>query len=350
MTEDFRGNRVKRILDKKRQPPEYQRLDLEPNEGGKSLLHDEFGFPKVAPQNNKEDFLIMKEISNKPVAIKASEVKPPQLSGGVPKKGMPSVSSYQDFSEDGFIPPKNNFVSVGQVESAWATKEVTGLPDTNNSKSQMVDNNWVDNLSQEDGDAVEKHVESLQGMNPLTDLESSVRKNFEHQLQVMLNEVVEELGMTDSLDDLAEVKSRILGKKGVLNDLLHQFSKIPGTERPRIGQLVNDCIDQLKLEFEAKEYELTSDAEEDEKIQEDWQQEPIEEDVESEQPVTAKISSTLAAGEFAIFIDDKWFKTVSSVKEVREILSKLILGNNVPVENIQLIKRIPIDFGVILDD
>lgn len=368
MTEDIRANRIRRILDAKRQPPEYQKLDLEPKEGGKSLLHDEFGLPKVAHQSHKVDVPILKKISNKPVVIKASEPKQPS-SSFLPKKGIPTTSAQQSFSDDGFIPPKNNFVSVGQVESAWATKEVTGLPDTKNSKSPMVDNNWPETSSEEDGDAVQNHVKKLQGMNPLEDLESSVRKNFEHQLQVMLTEVVEELSVVDSLDDFADLKSRILGKNGILSDILRQFSKIPSTERVAVGQLVNDVIDQLKLEFEAKEYELTSDAEEDEeKMHEDYEGDPPDAEESSqvhwedgEEPeldvgpgpepqTTAKISSALAAGQFAIFIDDKLFVTVATSKEVREVLTKLILGNNVPVENIQLIKRIPIDFGVILDD
>jgi hypothetical protein len=357
MTEDLRGNRVRRILDAKRQPPEYQRLDYEPKDGGKSLLHDEFGLPKVAPQpTNKGDFPIMKEVSNKPVVIKASDPNKKQSSNLVLKKGIPVVSAQQNFSDDGFIPPKNNFVSVGQVETAWATKEVTGLPDTKNSKSQMVDNNWPETVSEEDGDAVQNHVETLQGMNPLKDLESSVRKNLEHQLQVMLTEVTEELSVMDSLDDFADLKSRVLGKNGILSDILIQFSKIPSAERVAVGQLVNDVIDQLKLEFEAKEYELTSSSEEDEeKMHEDYEGEPPdlseEKSEEAEEPqATVKISSALAAGQFAIFIDDKLFVTLSSAKEAREVLTKLILGNNVPVENIQLIKRIPIDFGVILDD
>jgi hypothetical protein len=347
---DQRGNRIRRILETKCQQPEHQRLDKEPKEGGRSLLHDEFGLPKVSSKTNNSDIPVMKEIPNKPVAIKASQPKV-QISNTLPKRGVPSVLSQQSF-DDGFIPPRNNFVSVGQVESAWVTKEVTGLPDTKNPKSQMVDNNWPQTSSEEDGDEIQKQVERLQGMNPLGDLESSVRKNFEHQLQVILTEVVEELSVMDSLDDFADLKSRVFNKNGVISDIICQLSKIPATERVVVGQLINNVIDQLKLEFEAKEYELTSDVEEDgENNPEDWSQEPSDDSEEFEKSqATAKISSALSVGQFAIFIDDKLFVTVASAKEAREVLTKLILGNNVPVENIQLIKRIPIDFGVILDD
>ncbi len=363
---DQRGNRVRRILETKRQPPEYQRLDLEPKEGGRSLLHDEFGLPKVSPTpTNKGDIPIMKDIPNEPVSIKASQPVA-QVSNSLPKRGVPSVLAQQSFVNDGFFPPKNNFVSVGQVESAWATKEVTGLPDTTNTNTSMVDNNWPESSSDEDGEIVAKQIEKLQGMNPLADLENSnvsaARKHFEHRLQHILSEVIEKLHVVDSVDELTDFKANVLGKSGVLSVVLRQFAQVPPAERQVIGESINNVIDQLKLEFEAKEYELTSDEgeyEEDEPTEEDWaehdsQNEEEETSQNEEEPQsqqgTAKISSALEEGQFAILIDDKLFTTVNDTQEARKVLTRLILGNNVPVENIQLIKRVPIDFGVILDD
>lgn len=356
-SKDQRGNRVRRILDAKRQPPEYQRLDYEPKEGGRSLLHDEFGLPKVAPASNKGDIPIMKEIPNEPVAIKASQPKA-QVSNGIPKRGTPSILAQQSFVDDGFIPPKNNFVSVGQVDNAWATKEVTGLPDTANKDSKMVDNNWPENPSEEDGDQVAQQVEKLQGMNPLADLEndkvSATRKHFEHRLQHIITEVIEKLQVVDTLDELANIKANVLGKNGILASILRQFSKIPPADRAVIGEAINNIIDQLKLEFEAKEYELTSDTEDEEDSQVQWndeeEPEPEEEPGADIPQATAKISTALEEGQFAILIEDKLFSTVDDAQEARKVLTRLILGNNVPVENIQLIKRVPIDFGVILDD
>lgn len=356
MTEskDQRGNRVRRILDTKRRPPEYQRLDYEPKEGGRSLLHDEFGLPKVAPSSNKGDILIMKDIPNEPVAIKASQPKA-QVSNGLPKRGVPSVLAQQSFDDDGFIPPKNNFVSVGQVDNAWATKEVTGLPDTTNKDSKMVDNNWPKNSSEEENEQVAQQVEKLQGMNPLADLEndqvSAMRKHFEHKLQHIITEVIEKLQVVDTLDDLANIKANVLGKNGILASILRQFSKLPPSDRAVIGESINNIIDQLKLEFEAKEYELTSDTEDEEEYPEDESDLEDEEDLDlGPGPQEIKISTSLEEGQFAILIEDKLFTTIDDAQEARKVLTKLILGNNVPVENIQLIKRIPIDFGVILDD
>lgn len=355
-----RDNRVRRILDAKRQPPAYQKLDIEPKDGGKSLLYDKFGLPKVASlPTNKDDIPIM-DISNEPITVKASEPQV-QISHVIPKRGFPSQ---QMFSDDGFIPPKNNFVSVGQVDSAWATKEVTGLPDTNNTNTTMVDNNWPQNSSEQDGESIAKHVEKLQGMNPLADLEndqvSATRKHFEHKLQHIITEVIEKLQVVDSLDALANIKANIFGKNGVLASILRQFSKIPLSDRVVIGESINNIIDQLKLEFEAKEYELTSDTEDEEEYPEDESdlEEESEFSSEDEEDLdvglgpqgTAKISTSLKEGQLAILIEDKLFTTVDDAKEARKVLTKLILGNNIPVENIKLIKRIPIDFGVILDD
>lgn len=356
---DPRGNRVRRILDAKRQPPEYQRLDIEPREGGRSLLHDEFGLPKVSQTpTNKGDIPVMPEISGEPVHIKASEpdIGKVHMFTGTPKRGVPSPKAQQVVtSDDGFFPPKNNFVSVGQVENAWATKEVTGLPDTDNT---MVDNNWPEDPSEEDGAAVEQHIESLQGANPLEDLEnekvSAARKHFEDRLKHIFAEVVAKLQMVETLDDLDDFKANVLGKSGVMNVILRQFGQIPASDRQVVGELVNNVIDQLKLEFEAKEYELSEEEDdvEDQPAEEDWaEHDQSNADVgPGPQPQTAKVSAALEEGQFAILIEDKLLTTVDDAESARAALSRLILGNNVPVESLQLIKRIPIDFGVILDD
>lgn len=373
---DMKGNRVRRILDMKRQPPAYQQLDIEPKEGGRSLLHDEFGLPKVsATPTNKGDIPVMPELSSEPVQIKASVPDPNkvQIAHGIPKRGNPSPKA-QAMVDDGFFPPKNNFVAVGQVDTAWATKEVTGLPDTDNT---MVDNNWPEDSSEEDGDVVERHVASLQGANPLADLEkesiSAARKQFEHRLKHISTEVIGKLQLVETLDELEDFKANVLGKGGVMNTVLRQFAQIPPADRRIVGELINSVIDQLKIEFEAKENELikyADDEEEDEPTEEDWEEyskselteenesniqwedgeEPDEEPGSDIPPATAKISSALAEGQFAILIDDKLFTTVDSSEKAKDAISRLILGNNVPVESIQLIKRIPIDFGVILGD
>jgi hypothetical protein len=353
MTEK-RGNRVKRILDSKRQPPEYQRLDIEPREGGKSLLHDDFGLPKVGPAPSRGDIPQMREVSNKPVSIKASvpdESRVQIAKGGIPQKGRPSRAAEQTFTkeeDDGFIPPKNNFVNVGQTEHAWYDEKVAG-------PSEMVDNNALDSNAP-DEQLID--TDSLQGTNPLADIEqeelSEIRKQFEQRLQYIQDGVLSQLEDVVNLEDLEQFKANILGKSGVISTVLKQFKKLDSQDRQVVGELVNSVIDTLRLEFEAKEYEFLSDEEEDEDEESEHGDFPEEEDsnenldVGPRQPQTAKVSAALAEGQYAVLVDDKLFTVVDSAQEARQVLSRLILGNNVDVERIQLIKRIPIDFGVVL--
>jgi hypothetical protein len=342
MTEK-RGNRVRRILESKRQPPEYQRLDIEPKEGGRSLLHDDFGLPRVSPTLSRGDVPQMREVSNKPVTIKASvpdESKIQIARGGIPQKGRPARAAEQTFTkeeDDGFIPPKNNFVNVGQIEHAWYDDKVAG-------PSEMVDNNH-------DVDA-----DGLQGANPLADVEpevSEIQQQYKQRLQYIQDGVISQLEDVVSLEDLEQFKANILGRNGVVTSVLRQFKKLEGKDRQVVGEMINSVIENLKLEFESKEYEFLSDDDETPQDEEDET-----EDLPPETPDTgkyssvfqpvAKISAALAEGQWAIFVDDKMFTVVDSAQEARQTLTRLILGNNIDVQRIQLIKRIPIDFGVVL--
>lgn len=348
MTEQ-RSNRVRQLLESKYKP-EYQKLDIEPKEGGKSLLHDEFGLPKVSPSSFKKTEFV-NNITNEPVFVKNSNPNNPTQATAIPKKGFPSVSSQQNFEDDGFIPPKNNFVSVGNVESSWATKEVTGLPDIDNSNTTMVDNNWLESKSEQDSDFIAEQVNSLQGMNPLAELEnpkmSEHLKQFDQKLQIIFSDIVEKLKTIDSIDVFTNFKSNVLGKNGVLDSILRKFSQIPAADRPRFGERINDIIDQLKTEFSAKEYELSENKTEN---PEDSSENTEDDETTKSAPINIGTDLSLQEGQFAILINNELFETADSIKEANDSLSKLILGNDVPVENVQLIKRIPISFGIILDD
>jgi hypothetical protein len=344
---DSRGNRVRRILDAKRQQPEYQRLDTDVKEGGKSLLHDEFGLPKVASSAHKGDIPIMKDVSNEPIQVKASEpdVNRIHIARRIPQRGNPLP---QD--DDGFLPPKNNFVAVGQVDSAWNVKEVTGLPD------KMVDNNWPADSSDDEGDIVEQKIQDLQGIDPLGIVNdqkvTSTHKIFEDRLNHILAEVSQKLYEINSIDEFNDFKVNVLGQNGPLQSVLQQFAQLPQSERPVIGQLVNDVIDQLKLAFEEKEYDLSSFDEDiiqptDDEL-EDYNQ--SEDDITEEEVVTTKISTALEENHYAILVNDQLFAIAENQERARNILSNLILGKDIPVDDIQLIKRIPIDFGIILKE
>ncbi len=344
--EDNRGNRVRRVLDNKRQPPAYQQLDLEPKEGGRSLLHDEFGIPKVSskPEDNLPP---LKELPNEPVKIKASipDESKYKMAKGIPQKGMPVKSAEQMMErDDGFIPPKSNFVNVGQVDHAWHDEKVTGLPE-----QAMIDNNSLDS---EDID-----TDALQGLDPLADGQpqvSKIRQEYEERLNTILVKVAEQMKRVTNLEQLKQFKGNVLGKKGVLAAVLKEFAKLPKGERQALGQLVNQFVEALRLEFDALEYELISNKEDDE---EDMGMYPAEEEETVPEPVqNSEGSLSLQEGDYAILVDNKLFKLVHHEPgnpppevDVRHILSRLVLGNDIDVERVQVIKRCRVDFGITLD-
>lgn len=371
-----RGNRISRVLETKRQPPAHQQMDIDPAEGGRSLLHDEHGMPRVTPAP-KQESPPLKELPNIPISIKASVPAQPQIARGVPKKGQPSPAAQQVLQsdeDDGFIPPKNNFVNVGQTEHVWYDEKVAGPSEV---KQEIIDNNK------------EVDVEKLQGLDPMADVQSSevseVRKQFEKRLNYIYNSVLTQLEDVVDLDQLDQFKSNVLGKNGVFVAVLKQFKKLPPEERQAVGELINSFIDNLKLEFEAKENEflILTDEEGDEEFDGEGYDELVNEMIEApakvveklnkdqrtqgapeprsepeaedpgdreEDPPPAKVSATLSEGQYGVLVDDKLFVVVDSNQDARNVLSRLILGNNVAVERIQLIKRIPIDFGVVLTE
>jgi len=340
--DDKKGNRVRRILEAKRQPPEYQRLDLEPKEGGRSLLHDEFGIPKVSPTpKNKGDIPVMEDIPNEPVQVKASlpsqNVKVPT---GIPKKGSPLPSVGDD---DGFFPPRANFVAVGQKEHTWYAPEVTGP----SRKKESVDDVIIDNNDEVD-------VESLQGADPFADLKteegSEIRQKFERILSMIEEDALASIYSAPSLDDLDEVRSKIFGKSSDLTTLLKEFKNIPTEERRVVGEIVNYAVENIKLEIQAKKDSLEIEDESEEEFTSSEDRSSSDDNDKGYYPTqTAKISS-LQEGFFAILVDDKLYSTAQDAISARDILSKLILGNNIEVTRVQVIKRVPIDFGIILGD
>jgi Tfp pilus assembly protein PilP len=363
-----RGTRVRRVLDSKRQPPEYQRLDMEPKEAGKSLLHDEFGMPKVT-QAPKENIPIMKEIPNEPVNVKASKpTAKVRIAKGNTQRGMPSRQAEQTLQDDDkFIPPKSNFVSVGQSDHTWYDDKVAGPSE------RMIDNNEemnIENLQRVSVVDAEKNVFGLVGKpDPLSQkVKNAQSKQFEARVINVFDSIKEQMDDITSTEDLQTFLQNVRAENGVLAKLFKLFKKIPESEKEDIGALIDARIQQFNIDFKAKEHELELDESEveesePEELEDDFQDQDNDPFVESsnaqsedeeidhkDAPDTAKISQTLKEGQYGILVDDKLFTVLPDAASAKQALTRLVLGNEVDLSRIQVIKRIGIDFGILLGD
>lgn len=330
-TEQERGERASRVLELKRKAPEYQRLELDVKEGGRSLLHDEFGMPKVGPAKEKSKMPKMQEISNEPVNVRASV---PDESKVVMHKTR-SVGKSQAVLEqdDGFIPPKSNFVSVGQIDHSWYDEKVSG--------QAMVDNN-------EDVD-----IDQLQGVNPLAD----VHPDLIDHLKVLKNKILNTINSAkilvaeaSSLEELSIIKENTLGSNSLI---VQWFKSLKPQDRVKMGEFINTLVEDFLGEFSNKEQEVLEEEEilEQEKLleQEVLESSQANEILEEGYQEGAEFPCDLKQGECAILVDNKLYSIL--VQEfARSEITKLLLRDNIDIERIQLIKRVPIEFGVLLGD
>lgn len=329
--DNIKSTKLKKVLSRKRTPPAWQQLSIEPKEAGSVVNISNKNItktPKLPP---------LQELSNEPVLIKAinKEELPVNYSNKFPK-----ITSVADDNflppRHNFVPPKDNFVSVGQKDHTWYSKEVTG---------DMVDNN----------DKVD--IDALQGHNPLEGVQTSILPKVLKQFELIQKRVIQSISTVNDIDELQGLKLKFLGQQGIVYALVSQMSS---TDRAALSETINDFISDLSLEFESKEHEflLNEDNEGDlfelEESSEDDEdfdpEEDAEEDTEDNQfsgPV--KISSMLPEGGFAVLIDDQLITIVENAEQVKNVISRLVLERNVKISNIQLIKRIPIDFGVIIN-
>jgi hypothetical protein len=340
MTEE--KDSVKRMLEAKTRQPEHQRLDIEPKIGGQSLLHDEFGMPKVGSEKRR-NIPVMREISAEPVVVKASA---DSTAKNTFRK--PGVKKTQVDEEDKFIPPKNNFVSVGNVEHSWHDEKVTGIIDNNE----------------------EIDVEKLQGMNPLADIKNPKTaesvKFFTKRLQHVKSLVVAELSEITDLQELKNLRENTFGPKGIFTDIVKQLDTLK-VDKVVVGELVSDMYSELDLEISGKEFELTSEAKEDSKVTE-WPEEMAQivrpssddeevhhdddddDDEDHEDAADPSAPAAIPEGHYAVIVDGKLINIEEDAGIVRDFISDLLLNENLELDRIQLIKRIKIDFGIILGE
>lgn len=75
-------------------------------------------------------------------------------------------------------------------------------------------------------------------------------------IQNIKEEALLQLEKLTTVEQLQELKVKIMGKKGSLTSLMKQMGKLSSEERPVIGQIVNEVRSQLEEAWEAKEKSL----------------------------------------------------------------------------------------------
>jgi len=85
---------------------------------------------------------------------------------------------------------------------------------------------------------------------------------MQEQLKSIQSRVLEELKGIEDSASLEQLRVRVLGKKGELTAILRGMGKLPASERPKMGQLVNEtratlegAIDEAASSIKAKEKE-----------------------------------------------------------------------------------------------
>ena len=74
---------------------------------------------------------------------------------------------------------------------------------------------------------------------------------MKEQLQALLSQAVNELAKISAEDALHELRVRFLGRKGELTALMKGIGALPATDRPLMGQAVNEVRDELEEKFES---------------------------------------------------------------------------------------------------
>ena len=249
----------------RRMQTEYQLRDIEPKSGGKSLLHDKNGMPRVnkassggrkmpPPAPIKNDPIRVPGIENTNQApIPASQIS-------IPKRQLNSDRGLQELPAR---PPKQPMATVGMHdEQMWFDEELVA-GGTRPRGTEVIDNNE------------EVDVESLQGIP----------------------------------DGWGGMKSGSVG-------------------------------DILPEDLEEAENSPTRDAE-----APNTPTEPEPEDVPLE-----TLGFYLARGYYAILLKGQLLIKYDDMSYVRNVVEDMILRHDISVEDIQVVKSVPIDFGVVFKD
>jgi len=283
--------------------PEYQTRDLEPRAGGKSLLHDDYGFPKVNPNihNPNDSIPELKSVPEIPISVKASNVF--------------------DGDDDGFFPPKANFVSVGATEEhTWYPPSVTGVTD-----------------SSDDQDEID--VESLQGLNPLPDLkinQSALYQSLKNDTLEKTNKILETIQKVKKPDVLSKFKNTLQNSLNLFSAELNTAQQLSGIEQKEFKEWLNSTLVKLQEELDSRILELVGASETipvPEKSEQDEEQ-------EEEFPEGSYLLQVISSGRTEV---------IHSRDKLISLITQLVM-NGVELTDLQVIKRIKLDFGVLLNE
>lgn len=76
------------------------------------------------------------------------------------------------------------------------------------------------------------------------------------ELQDIIKQAAEEIGVIDNLPELEQVKARFVGKKGLITAQMKNMAKLPNEEKPKFGAKVNEAKKEVFAIIEAKQKEL----------------------------------------------------------------------------------------------
>ncbi|MBN1596113.1 phenylalanine--tRNA ligase subunit alpha, partial [candidate division FCPU426 bacterium] len=79
---------------------------------------------------------------------------------------------------------------------------------------------------------------------------------MKEQLQALYLENSEAVQQTGDIQELEEIRIRVLGRKGKLTQVLHGLKDLPAEERRSVGQTANDIKDKLTQAIEQRRQEL----------------------------------------------------------------------------------------------
>ncbi|NPA33240.1 MAG: phenylalanine--tRNA ligase subunit alpha [Aquificae bacterium] len=89
------------------------------------------------------------------------------------------------------------------------------------------------------------------------------------ELSRIREEFLKELSRVRDLKELRELRSRYLGPKGVIKELLKRIKELPKEERPAFGQLVNELKEFVEENLKKREEELSRE-ELERKLRSEW--------------------------------------------------------------------------------